>query len=125
MLTSCRAARRAGEPIDPKVGSATLQPRCMWQGLWSTRTVTIVFALVVAIGFGSAFAVSVTRDRRRFRNGIYLLLATLFLLMWLWGRIVREFPFAQWLSAVFFFALIPLTIVLLGAFLVANGVTMI
>jgi uncharacterized SAM-binding protein YcdF (DUF218 family) len=70
------------------------------------------------------FLVSFAYDRRLVRNGIYLLLALLFLVA---GLLVTLASVSEWAAAIVLVALVllfPLIILVLAVFLIANGVTM-
>lgn len=79
---------------------------------------------VIAALFFAIFLISFLRDRRKLRNGFYLLLALMFLGM---GVLVLVGSLSEPAAAVLLFtavALIPLSAVALAVFLISNGVTM-
>ncbi|SFQ71566.1 Uncharacterized SAM-binding protein YcdF, DUF218 family [Amycolatopsis arida] len=81
--------------------------------------------LVPALAAAGMFARGVRRDRRRFGNGVYLLVALLFGTLWVWQESadagLRVIPFV--LMVVVLSA--PLGFLVLTGFLVANGVVLI
>lgn len=70
------------------------------------------------------FLVSFLRDRRKLRNGVYLFLALLFLAM---ALVLTVGAVSETAATVLVFAgvaLVPLTVLALGVFLICSGVTM-
>ncbi|MET4053065.1 uncharacterized SAM-binding protein YcdF (DUF218 family) [Frigoribacterium sp. PvP054] len=83
----------------------------------------IAISAGIAVVFLSLFVVSRRRDARRFRNGVFLLMAGGFGLVTATGVLVAVFPpFA--LLIVLAVALVPVLVLALAVFAIANGVTM-
>jgi uncharacterized SAM-binding protein YcdF (DUF218 family) len=81
--------------------------------------------LAVGLGWTAMFLVSFHTDRRRLRNGVYLVFALFFLALGALGALGRVSP---WLAAIPLLLLaigVPLSMVALTVFLFVNGVTMI
>jgi uncharacterized SAM-binding protein YcdF (DUF218 family) len=80
---------------------------------------------LVATVFLVLFVVSVARDRRQLRNGVYLGLTLVFFAVgWYWTLSHRT-PLVPAVAASVVFVLTPLLGLLLAVFLITNGVTMI
>lgn len=81
-------------------------------------------AAVFAVVFGIWFAVSWRRERRLLRNGVLLLLTIWSVLSAALDLAVRLPALGEW-AGVAALLLVPLSVVTLAGFLVANGVTMV
>ncbi|MBN6038322.1 YdcF family protein [Amycolatopsis sp. 195334CR] len=84
----------------------------------------LLIPYLVAAGFFLLFLVSFLRDRRKLRNGFYLFFALVFLAV---GVLFTVAAVSEDAAAILLFsvlALIPLTVLALGVFLICNGVTM-
>ncbi|AHH99449.1 YdcF family protein [Kutzneria viridogrisea] len=88
------------------------------------------YNLIEAVWFGIAglwllaFLISFLIDRRRLRVGVYLVLCLGFLAMGGMVALVRASPTAGVIVLFLLLALVPLSIMALAGFLIANGVTM-
>nr|WP_246331276.1 YdcF family protein [Saccharopolyspora hordei] len=70
------------------------------------------------------FVISFVRDRRRVRNGVYLFFCLMFLIA---GGLISLAGVSEWAAALLFMCmvlLVPVTVLVLAVFLIANGITM-
>ncbi|MGC7095188.1 YdcF family protein [Amycolatopsis lurida] len=84
----------------------------------------LLIPFLVAAAFFLLFLVSFLRDRRKLRNGFYLFFALVFFAA---GVLFLVASVSENAAAILLFsvlALIPLTVLALGVFLICNGVTM-
>ena len=81
--------------------------------------------LVFGLGWAVVFLISFLTDRRRLRNGVYLVLALLFLAFGGLGALGQMSPRLALIPVVFVGIAVPLSTVALTVFLFANGVTMV
>jgi uncharacterized SAM-binding protein YcdF (DUF218 family) len=88
-------------------------------------TTVSVYSYGIALLWFLFFLVSFVRDRRRLRNGVYLFLSLVFLGFGLLMTLASVSETAASIVVVGVVVLIPLLIVSLAVFLVANGVTMV
>src|SRR4051812_32973821 len=88
-------------------------------------TAVSVFSYAIALVWSLFFLVSFLRDRRLLRNGVYLVLALVFLAFGLLTTLASLSTAAANVVVFAVVLLIPLLIIGLAVFLVGNGVTMI
>ena len=81
-------------------------------------------SLILAAVFAVLYVVSRRRDRRLLRNGVFLVGALFFGLVGVLGLLVETVP-GLGLVVVLLLALLPAAVLVLAAFLVANGLTMV
>ena len=80
--------------------------------------------LVLGLLFAGLFLASFQSDRRRLRNGVFLLVAAWFLLQALLDFLIDLNPWFEWLNLVVL--VVPVvSIFVFAGFLIANGVTMV
>ncbi|WNV88194.1 YdcF family protein [Umezawaea sp. Da 62-37] len=84
-----------------------------------------VFAYAIALVWSLFFVVSFLRDRRLLRNGVYLVLALVFLAFGLLTTLASVSTAAANVVVFAVLVLVPLLIIGLALFLVGNGVTMV
>lgn len=83
-----------------------------------------LLGVVIALVLGVLYLVYRSRDRRLLRNGLFLVGAAWFGLTGLLGLLTAAFPPVGWVTVVLV-ALLPLAVLVLAGFLLANAVTMI
>jgi uncharacterized SAM-binding protein YcdF (DUF218 family) len=83
-----------------------------------------MLTLVLGLLFAGLFLASFQSDRRRLRNGVFLLVAAWFLLQALLDFLIDLNPWFEWLNLVI--VVVPVvSIFVFAGFLLANGVTMV
>ncbi|GAA4614910.1 ElyC/SanA/YdcF family protein [Saccharopolyspora hordei] len=80
--------------------------------------------LAISAALFLLFVISFVRDRRRVRNGVYLFFCLMFLIA---GGLISLAGVSEWAAALLFMCmvlLVPVTVLVLAVFLIANGITM-
>ncbi|MER7014738.1 YdcF family protein [Saccharopolyspora sp. NPDC000359] len=80
--------------------------------------------LVIAAALLLVFAISFLRDRRRVRNGVYLFFCLMFVIAGLLFELARVSETAAVLILAAMVFLVPVFVLVLAGFLIANGITM-
>ncbi|MDA3648724.1 YdcF family protein [Saccharopolyspora indica] len=83
----------------------------------------MLFFVIAAVLFG-IFLIGFIRDRRRVRNGVYLFFCLMFVLAGLLFELAKINEFAAALTLAVLVIMVPVTVLVLAGFLIANGITM-